>query len=126
MHIIQSPADAFCLPVSPVQQLQLVNELTECADSSLTAATTLWEETQTQLLYLLPDEEKHLSEQLTTYLHHLACNAEYVIRLDDSLFLALTILSDSGQGFYLLFHRQRPLPGQLNLSLWLNLQDINR
>ncbi|EST64802.1 hypothetical protein FSJ05_022010 [Escherichia coli] len=103
MHIIQSPADAFCLPVSTVQQLQLVNELTECADSSLTAATTLWEETQTQLLYLLPDEEKHLSEQLTTYLHHLACNAEYVIRLDASLFLALTILSDSGQGFYLLF-----------------------
>ena len=89
--------------MSTVQQLQLVNELTECADSSLTAATTLWEETQTQLLYLLPDEEKHLSEQLTTYLHHLACNAEYVIRLDASLFLALTILSDSGHGFYLLF-----------------------
>ncbi|HAT1573545.1 MULTISPECIES: hypothetical protein [Enterobacteriaceae] len=103
MHIIQSPADAFCLPVSPVQQLQLVNELTECADSSLTVATTLWEETRTQLLYLLPSEEEHLSEELTTYLHHLTCNAEYVIRLDDSLFLALTILSDSGQGFYLLF-----------------------
>ncbi len=103
MHIIQSPADAFSLPVSPVQQVRLVNELTECTDNSLTAATELWEETQTQLLYLLPDEEKHLSEQLTTYLHHLTCNAEYVIRLDDSLFLALTILSDSGQGFYLLF-----------------------
>lgn len=115
MHIIQSPADAFFLPVSPVQQLQLVNELTECADNSLTVATTLWEETQTQLLYLLPDEEKHLPEQLTTYLHHLACNAEYVIRLDDSLFLALTIISDSGQGFYLLFPPSATFTGAAEL-----------
>ncbi|HBM2452561.1 hypothetical protein RZR10_23275 [Enterobacter asburiae] len=115
MHIIQSPADAFCLPVSPIQQLQLVNELTKCTDSSLTAATTLWEETQTQLLYLLPDEEEHLPEQLTTYLHHLACNAEYVIRLDASLFLALTILSDSGQGFYLLFPSTATFTGAAEL-----------
>ena len=115
MHIIQSPADAFCLPVSPDQQLQLVNELTECTNNGLTAATALWEETQTQLLYLLPDEEKHLSEQLTTYLHHLACNAEYVIRLDASLFLALTILSDSGQGFYLLFPPSATFTGAAEL-----------
>ena len=115
MRIIQSPADAFCLLVSPVQQLQLVNELTECTDNNLTAATTLWEETQTQLLYLLPDEGKHLSEQLTTYLHHLACNAEYVIRLDASLFLALTILSDSGQGFYLLFPPSATFTGAAEL-----------
>lgn len=115
MHIIQSPADAFCLPVSPVQQLQLVNELTECTDNSLTAATTLWEETRTQFLYLLPGEEKHLSEQLTTYLHHLTCNAEYVIRLNDALFLALTILSDSGQGFYLLFPASATFSGAAEL-----------
>lgn len=115
MYIIHSPADAFCLPVSPVQQLQLVNELTECTDGSLTAAADLWEETQTQLLYLLTDEEKHLSEQLTTYLHHLACNAEYVIRLDASLFLALTILSDSGQGFYLLFPPSATFSGAAEL-----------
>ena len=68
-----------------------------------------------QLLYLLPDEEKHLPEQLTTYLHHLACNAEYVIRLDDSLFLALTILSDSGQGFYLLFPSSATFTGAAEL-----------
>lgn len=115
MHIIQSPAHAFCLPVSPVQQLQLVNELTECTDGSLTAAAGLWEETRTQLLYLLPGEEKHLSEQLTTYLHHLACNTEYVIRLDDSLFLALTILSDSGQGFYLLLPSSSTFAGAAEL-----------
>jgi len=115
MHIIQFPADAFCLPVSPIQQLQLVNELTECTDSSLTAAAKLWEETQTLLLYLLPDEEIHLSEQLATYLHHLACNAEYVIRLDESLFLAMTILSDSGQGFYLLFPSSATFTGVAEL-----------
>lgn len=115
MHIIQSPADTFCLPVSPLQQLQLVNELTECTDGSLTAAADLWEETRTQLLYLIPDEEKHLSEQLTTYLHHLACNAEYVIRLDASLFLALIILSDSGQGFYLLFPASATFTGAAEL-----------
>lgn len=115
MHIIQSPADAFCLPVSPVQQLQLVNELTECTDGSLTAAADLWEETRTQLLYLLSDEEEHLSEQLTTYLHHLACNAEYVIRLDASLFLALTIISDSGEGFYLLFPPSATFTGAAEL-----------
>lgn len=115
MRIIQSPADAFCLPVSPLQQLQLINELTECTDSSLTAATALWEETQTQLLYLLTDEEKLLSEQLTTYLHHLVCNAECVIRLDDSLFLGLTILSDSGQGFYLLFPSSATFTGAAEL-----------
>lgn len=115
MHIIQSPADAFCLPVSPPQQLQLVNELTECTDGSLTAAADLWEETQTQLLYLLPNEENNLSEELSTYLNHLTCNAEYVIRLNDALFLALTILSDSGQGFYLLFPASATFSGAAEL-----------
>ncbi|EKN3338521.1 hypothetical protein FG463_000680 [Yersinia enterocolitica] len=115
MHIIQSAADAFYLPMSPSQQLKLVNELTECTDGSLTAAAELWEETQTQLLHLLPDEEKNLSEELTTYLNHLTCNAEYVIRLDDVLFLALTILSDSGQGFYLLFPSSATFSGAAEL-----------
>lgn len=62
-----------------------------------------------------PDEEEHLPEQLTTYLHHLACNAEYVIRLDASLFLALTILSDLGQGFYLLFPSTATFTGAAEL-----------
>ncbi|MGE4698256.1 hypothetical protein [Yersinia enterocolitica] len=115
MHLIQSPTDAFCLPLSPVQQLKLVNELTECTDGSLTAAAELWEETQTQLLYLLPDEEKHLSEALSIYLNHLTCNAEYIIRLDDVLFLALTILSDSGQGFYVLFPSSATFSGAAEL-----------
>ena len=99
MHIIQSPADAFCLPVSTVQQLQLVNELTECADSSLTAATTLWEETQTQLLYLLPDEEKHLSEQLR---HPSGCFAvscpDHSQRLRAGLLSAVSTVSDLYRG----------------------------
>ncbi|ELT0935745.1 MULTISPECIES: hypothetical protein [Enterobacterales] len=115
MHLINSPADAFCLPVSPSQQLQLLNELTECTDGSLTAAADLWEETRTQLLYLLPGEEKCLSQELSIYLNHLTCNAEYVIRLNDALFLALTILSDSGQGFYLLFPASATFTGAAEL-----------
>ena len=115
MELRNSPADAFCLPVSPSQQLQLLNELTECTDGSLTAAADLWEETRTQLLYLLPGEEKCLSQELSIYLNHLTCNAEYVIRLNDALFLALTILSDSGQGFYLLFPASATFTGAAEL-----------
>ena len=115
MHLIHSPADVVSLPVSHLQQQRLLGELTECTDGSLTAAAELWEETQTQLLHLLPDEEKNLSEELTTYLNHLTCNAEYVIRLDDVLFLALTILSDSGQGLYLLFPSSATFSGAAEL-----------
>ncbi|EPO8466536.1 hypothetical protein ACUH7A_003908 [Yersinia enterocolitica] len=103
MQLIRIPGDVTQLPISSIQHQALLQALTECTHGSLTLTCDLWSETETSLLYLIDGDEASLKPALTTQLQFLICNPEYVIRIDDTLFLALAILSDSGQGLYLLF-----------------------
>lgn len=103
MILITSPENVRELPLDPTVLSQLHQELIELPFGCVDTAATFWKQETTCLFLIEPhdDFEQILNDnpQLTSIL----TTPEYAIQLNSTWTIALTITTDGGGGYYLVF-----------------------
>lgn len=101
METLTSPLQFDLLPHAEVVKVALMTELLMPFDST-EGAEEFWQETNTKLFALLPEEVTPESNSLAVILEQFEC-VESIVHLTENWYLALVITSQDGGGSYLLF-----------------------
>ncbi|WP_207062475.1 hypothetical protein [Motiliproteus sp. SC1-56] len=103
MRRLTSPQQARELPLDGSLLDRLHSELVEQPFGSAEEAITFWQQEEVCLWWLEQSDDFDLCQAVDPQISQLLNCPEFVIPLDESWRLALTIITDSGGGHYLLF-----------------------